>query len=188
MERLRLNYSETAHLVLDVGLTYTKCGFSKESMPVHIFQSPLSMIQALHNSHEQFIYTYQGAQHQSRSIRENLSKLNTTSFPDAFRLEEERLHNEVEEFLCTLFYHVLKTNPKDKCVVLCERLGGMRKLTEAIGYVLFKKFQVKAIYSLLANVLPLYATGLETGLVVDCGFQQVEILPFSMSQVCMEGY
>ena len=64
----------------------------------------------------------------------------------------------------------------------------MRKLTEAIGYVLFKKFQVKSIYSLLANVLPLYATGLETGLIVDCGFQQVEILPFSMSQVCIEGY
>jgi actin-related protein len=85
-------------------------------------------------------------------------------------LNEERLHNEVEEFLSTLFYHVLKKNPKDQCVVICERLGGMRKLTEAFGYVLFKKFQVKAIYNLMANVLPLYATGLETGLVVDCGF------------------
>ena len=70
-----------------------------------------------------------------------------------------------------MFYHTLKTSPKDKSIVLCERLGGMRKLTETIGYVMFKKFQIKSIYSLLSNVLPLYATGIETGIVVDCGFQ-----------------
>jgi actin-related protein len=88
----------------------------------------------------------------------------------AFNHKQERLHNEIEEFLSTLFYHVLKTNPKDKSIVLCERLGGMRKLTEAIGYVLFKKFDVKGIFSLLSNALPIYTSGLDTGIVVDCGF------------------
>ena len=88
----------------------------------------------------------------------------------AFNYHPERLHNEIEEFLTTLFYHVLKTNPKDKSIVICERLGSMRKLTEAIGYVLFKKFDVKGIFSLLSNVLPLYASGLDTGITVDCGF------------------
>lgn len=109
-------------------------------------------------------------QHTSVAVRENLSKLNTTTFVNALRLETDRIHNEVEEFLTTLFYHVLKTNPKDKSIILCEKLGGMRKLTQAIGYVLFKKFQVKNIYSLLMNALPLYATGVETGITVDCGF------------------
>jgi len=188
MDRLRLQYLENAHLVLDVGLTYTKIGFAKESMPLHIFQTPLSMVQALHNQHEQYIYTYQVPQHYSKSTRENLSKLNASTFPDLFRLEDKRLQNEVEEFMTTTFYHVLKTSPKDKCVVLVERLGGMRKLTEAIAWVLFKKLQVKAIYSLLANALPIYACGVDSGLVVDCGFQQVEILPFAMSQVCIEGF
>ena len=55
-------------------------------------------------------------------------------------LEEKRLQNEVEEFMTTTFYHVLKASPKDKCVVLVERLGGMRILTETIAWVLFKKF------------------------------------------------
>jgi actin-related protein len=55
-------------------------------------------------------------------------------------MEKTRLNNEIEEFLTTLFYHVLKTNPKDKAIILCEKLGSVRKLTEAIGYVLFKKF------------------------------------------------
>jgi actin-related protein len=185
---MRLNYTENAHLVLDVGLVLTKVGFSKESMPQHIFQTPLSTIQSPHNQYDQFIYTYQSQTYFSTSIRENLSKLKLASFAEAFSMDRHRLHLEVEEFLTSLFYHVLKTNPKDKSVVLCERLGGLRVLTEAIGYVLFKKFNVKAIYTLLSNALPLYATGLDTGIVVDCGYQQVEILPFCQSQVCIEGF
>jgi actin-related protein len=114
--------------------------------------------------------------------------MNFNSFPLALNHHPDRLHNEIEEFLTTLFYHVLKTNPKDKSIVLCERLGGMRKLTEAITYVLFKKFDIKGVFSLMSNVLPLYATGVETGIVVDCGFQQVEIMPISNSQVCIEGF
>ena len=140
-------------------------------MPLHVFQTPLSFIHALHNPHEQWIYTYQVAQHQSTGIRENLSKLSFNSFPMSLNHHPDRLYNEIEEFLSTLFYHVLKTNPKDKSIVLCERLGGMRKLTEAIGYVMFKKFDIKGVFCLLSNVLPLYATGVETGVVVDCGFQ-----------------
>ena len=128
------------------------------------------VVQALHNSAEQNVYTYQVPQHNSTSVRENVSKLNTTTFVDALRIEKDRLHNEIEEFLTVLFYHVLKTNPKDKAIILCERLGGIRKLTEAIGYVLFKKFHVKSIFSLLSNALPLYTTGMETGITVDCGF------------------
>lgn len=58
MDRLRLNVHDNAHLVLDIGLTYTKVGYSKDSMPMHIFQTPLSMIQALHNSQEQNNFTY----------------------------------------------------------------------------------------------------------------------------------
>ena len=52
MDRLRLNSQENAIIVIDIGLTYTKIGYTKESMPLHIVQTPLSMIHALHNSHE----------------------------------------------------------------------------------------------------------------------------------------
>lgn len=69
-----------------------------------------------------------------------------------------------------MFYHVLRTNPKEKSIVLCEKFGGLRKLSDAIGYVLFTRFQVKNIFSLLSNVLPLYTIGIDTGITVDCGF------------------
>ena len=41
---------------------------------------------------------------------------------------------------------------------------------------------------MLSNALPIYASGIDTGIVVDCGFQQVEILPFAMSQVCIDAF
>lgn len=167
---MRLNFLEKSHIVIDVGLSYTKAGFVKDSLPMQIFQTPLSMITALHNQHEKWNYTYQVSQHRSKSIRENLSKLNSDSFAAAFRFDEERLRNEVQEFLAFLFYHVLKINPKDKQIILCERLGGQRKLIELLGWVMFKKFQVKSIFSVLSNAMPLYAAGLDTGIVVDCGF------------------
>lgn len=100
------------------------------------------------------------------------------SFVEAFRVDKRRLHNEVEELLNFIFYHVIRVSPKEKSVVLCEKLGGLRQLSDAIGYVLFTKFGVKSIYSLMSNVLPLYCIGIDTGLTVDCGFQKVEILPF----------
>lgn len=46
----------------------------------------------------------------------------------------------------------------------------MRPLYEAVGWVLFKKFNVKSVYTFLANAMALYSTGLDTGIVVDCGF------------------
>ena len=58
MDRLRLNYLENAHLVLDIGLTYTKVGFAKDAMPSYVFQTPLSFIHALHNSADASIFTY----------------------------------------------------------------------------------------------------------------------------------
>ena len=52
-----------------------------------------------------------------------------------------------------------------------------RPFIETIGHVLFKNFGVKAVYFMLSNMLPLYVTGQDTGLIVECGFQNAQILP-----------
>ena len=36
MDRLRLNSLENINIVIDIGLTYTKIGFSKDSLPLYI--------------------------------------------------------------------------------------------------------------------------------------------------------
>ena len=101
--------------------------------------------------------------------------------------ETKELMLQVEEFLTTIFYNLLHTNPKEKCIVILESFYGSRKLTEALGHSCFKQFGTKCIYFILSNVLPLYVSGMDTGIVVDCGFQQCEILPISRSRICPEG-
>ena len=39
---------------------------------------------------------------------------------------------------------------------------------------------------MLSNVLPMYTTGVDTGMIVDCGFQQTQILPVVRSRICPE--
>lgn len=63
-----------------------------------------------------------------------------------------------------------------------------RVLTECIGHVLFRNFGVKSIYFLLTNILPLYVTGQDSGLMVECGFQSVQILPIVRARLCMEAF
>jgi len=36
--------------------------------------------------------------------------------------------------------------------------------------------------------VPLYTTGLDTGIIVDMGYQCAQILPIVRSRLCMEGY
>ena len=84
--------------------------------------------------------------------------------------DEKELYRQVEEFLTHIFYNLLHTSPKEKAVVILESFFGQRRLTEAFGNCCFKSFGTKAIYFLLSNVLPIYSTGMDTGIVVDIGF------------------
>mmetsp|Transcript_31374 Transcript_31374/g.22736 ORF Transcript_31374/g.22736 Transcript_31374/m.22736 type:complete len:151 (+) Transcript_31374:10-462(+) len=145
---LRLTSLDNNHIVLDIGLTYTKCGFAQSSMPMHIVPTPFKAI---------------------TKLRENIKELKSTSFANAFPSERE-LTLEIEEFLHYVFYHLLQISPKDKAVVLCESIMGLRCLTETISHCLFNNFGIKSIYFMLSNVLPMYTTGVDTGIIVDCGF------------------
>lgn len=95
---------------------------------------------------------------------------------------------EVEEFLAQIFYHLLQTNPIEAAVVVVETFMGLRPLYEAIGHCCFKKFSCKDVYFVLGNATPLYAAGLDSGLMIDIGYQQAQILPIVRGRLCMEGF
>lgn len=50
-------------------------------------------------------------------------KLRTISFANMFE-DTKELMLQVEEFLTTIFYNLLHTNPKEKCVVILESFYG----------------------------------------------------------------
>eukprot|EP00347_Sterkiella_histriomuscorum_P021410 403334071 len=135
-------------------------------MPVHIVPTPLSFVQ---------------------NIRDHSSQLNCATFANLFD-KTKKLMMELEEFLTTVFYHLLQTNPREKAVIVCESFMQPRIFTECIGHVLFKNFGVKSIYFMLTNILPLYVTGQDSGLIVECGFQTVQILPIVRARLCMEAF
>lgn len=148
---LKLNALDSNHIIIDIGQAYTKCGFVNSVVPMFIIPTALEMI---------------------NSLRNNISSIKLTSFAEAYS-NDKLVYREVEEFLAEIFYHVLQTSPKEKAVVIVESFYGPRKLTEAIGACLFKSYGCKSVYFVLSNVLPLYTTGMESGIVVDAGFQQV---------------
>jgi hypothetical protein len=41
---LKLDSLDNRHIVLDIGLTYTKCGYAKDAVPLHIVPTPLSLV------------------------------------------------------------------------------------------------------------------------------------------------
>jgi actin-related protein 10 len=85
-----------------------------------------------------------------------------------------------------------REKPQDKSVersvVIIENLMTPRPLINALAHVLLKSYGVRSVYFFLGNSLPLYVTGMDTGLLVDCGFQQTQILPIVRSRLCVEGF
>ena len=73
-------------------------------------------------------------------------------------------------------------------MVIIESLMSPRALIDSLGHILFKNFNVRSVYFFLANALPLYVSGLDTGIIVDCGFQQAQILPIVRSRLCAEAF
>jgi actin-related protein len=94
---------------------------------------------------------------------------NYKSFADVFD-DETQLYLEVEEFLTHVFYNVLHANMKEKQVVVVESIFGSRTLTRTIGNVIFRSFGCKFVFFVLGNLMPLYVSGLDSGLVIDMGF------------------
>lgn len=42
---LKLDSLDNKHIVLDIGLAYTKCGFAKDPLPMHIVPTPLLLVE-----------------------------------------------------------------------------------------------------------------------------------------------
>jgi len=43
-KRLILSSIDNNHVILDIGLTHTKCGFAKDATPMHIVPTPLRLV------------------------------------------------------------------------------------------------------------------------------------------------
>ncbi|CEM33419.1 unnamed protein product [Vitrella brassicaformis CCMP3155] len=89
----------------------------------------------------------------------------------------ERWVQVFEELFKNVFFFYLQANPKERRVIICDKVCSPRPMREAISKVLFEKLAVPAIHFVPDLLLPLYLTGLSTGIVIDCGYEETRILP-----------
>lgn len=142
-------FAEKQALVLCFGEAFTKVGLAGENRPRAIFRSP-----------------------ELRRRRMLGPELSGT-------LSQEEWVQVLSDFMNRIFFQHLHLSPKDRRVVICDGVYSSQQFRSALAFVLFKLFAVPSVCFVLELVLPLYLTGLHSGLVVDLGFGSAKVLPSS---------
>ena len=76
---------------------------------------------------------------------------------------------KVEEYLHLLFDQEMAVNLKERAIYLVYDYYHQENIVNGIAKMLFKKFAASKIIFLVSNILPLYITGLYSGIVIDGG-------------------
>jgi len=82
----------------------------------------------------------------------------------------------LDRLLSQIYFHYLSVNPKERRVVICDPVNASVQFRDALAFVLFKRFSVPSVAFVCDLTLPLYLTGLSTGIVVDLGFESTRLL------------
>ena len=96
---------------------------------------------------------------------------------------KEAYYEVLRDFLNLIYFHKVQVNPKESVTIISEALMAPRGKIEAIVQILFEDLQVVGVCLMLEESLPLYTTGLYTGLMVDCGYSKTRILPVFPIQI-----
>jgi len=142
-------FLEKQAVVLDFGCAYTKVGFATESRPRQIFPTP-----------------------EIGASRQGVGRGGFLSFT----LSEEEWIDVLDKLLTRIFFHYLSVSPKDRRVVVCDQVYSPAPFRRALAFVLFKRLVVPSVSFVTDLVLPLYLTGLSSGIVVDCGHTSSRVL------------
>ncbi|GAM17372.1 hypothetical protein SAMD00019534_005470 [Acytostelium subglobosum LB1] len=152
---------EKASIVLDIGGSYTKCGYTGESTPRCIVPTDLHPFNL-----SQYLSSGISYDH---TTTDNNNNNNLIILPTAQQLTEPLLN-----FLNTLFLKYLLCKPEQKKIVIVENLFVPRMFRQLLVSLLFDHFKVQSIVLLSPTVslLPLLRT---TAVIIDCGYSESRV-------------
>ncbi|XP_070385844.1 actin-related protein 10-like [Dermacentor albipictus] len=139
--------TEKNSVVFDFGRAYTKCGFAREPSPRWIIPSSVPLGR---NNQMQPIWNYWA---------------------------QDDLTTMLKEFMYTLYFRHLSVNPKDRRVVVVESVLCPTLFRNTVAQVLFEHFEVPAIVFVPSHLMALYTLGINSALVLDCGYYESISLP-----------
>ncbi len=165
---------EKPAIVIDIGHAYTKCGLAGETGPHTIIPSKITQ-----NNVTIKIHDYKQAHNTHKLNKSNNIQLSRAD------IEEETLKEILIEFLYRIFFKILNSNARERKVVVVESILTDSFFRKVLAEVLFKNFQVVSVLFMPSHLASLYALGLNTGLVVDCGYVDCQLLPITESKHCL---
>lgn len=147
--RSSLYSAVTGGVVLDVGSAYTKCGFTGEPCPRHIFPTN---------------FYIEG------------QKCAIPDLPSRVGFSLSALVVVVSTFLRSIYFRRLQVTPKDWRVIVCEDSMWPYLFKKALAQALFD-LEIPGVVFLPTLWLPIYLTQETSGLVIDCGFSESRVIP-----------
>jgi actin-related protein len=85
--------------------------------------------------------------------------------------------DDMETIWHHVFYNELRVAPEERCVLLTESPLNPKANREKMTEIMFETFNTAAIYVSIESVLALYASGRNTGVVIDSGYGVSHIVP-----------
>lgn len=131
-------------VILDIGESFTKAGFSGEAQPRQLFRTRLEQGGKLLSPH--------------------------TVIP------QDEWVVILKPYFKQIFLNHLHINALDRRVLICENIYWPLAFKAGLVTALFE-LRVPAVAFLPSQVLPLYCTGEDTGVVVDVGFAETRVQP-----------
>eukprot|EP00052_Salpingoeca_macrocollata_P031694 m.323299 g.323299 ORF g.323299 m.323299 type:complete len:553 (+) comp28809_c0_seq1:34-1692(+) len=135
--------SEKLAVVLDIGSSYTKCGFATEPSPRHII--PTAVMR------------------DGKAVR---------VYDPLHPIADDEQKELLADFLFEIFYKRLLVKAQERRVVVCESIMCPTSFRHALADVLFSRLQVLSVCFVPSHLVALLPFAVESALVVDCGFHE----------------
>ncbi len=181
-----LLYEKPINIIIDLGFSLTKVGFGNESEPRKIMQTP--------NFFDYEKFMQEDTEMQMKKIESELihpEELTNFSNPKSllsYRKESAEIEQLVEGFIYNILFNVLqlKKQQKDKtyACILCVNFDQDFQLCDIYELVvksILNNPLIICVRILPTNILPIYASGYSSGIIVDSGYLNTRIIPINNS-------
>jgi actin-related protein 10 len=95
--------------------------------------------------------------------------------------DEEYLRELLIDFLYRLYYKVLNVNSRERKVIVVESILAPYLFRRVLNEVLLKHFQAISVTFISSHLASLFTLGATTGLVIDCGYTDCQLMPICES-------
>jgi len=157
---MRPTLLEKSPIILEIGSLFTRIGISDESFPKRVIYTPQNLRAWLLTKDEN-----------NKTVERNIQKL----------------EHDVEAFIRQVFIYELLLNPRDRAVTFCENTFMPQEFVQTFAKVLLTRFNIPKVFFFYSMILPMYTVSSFTGIVVDCGYQDIQILPIYEGYPVREG-